>query len=495
MNTQKANTGEQKVVDYSYQSFKGENIMLMPANPKTYLKDKGEQGKYQEVPILCNYGTPEKPYAEKGWSIEYSCGVWTDGLRTSEKEYTKKMKNGDIEKHKIVTYQAKVTFDQRETKQMDLVRKLDEGHLAIARVLLEKQYNGGLGIRGLDCATNFKAENTGLKRLVYYPRDNKTNEVTPGINFSQFLNLRGTPNSERHTIFIGLDGQEVPWEILMKCDFFWIPMVTHSHLYSSNNGTVSIQHKVGSGIVLKLKPRDGAEKQNQTLKRLQTMDPKASSDFAAQIAALTNLNSQDFSDQDEKSKDEKSVNPSADPPKEQESNQPAPIDKLQGMASGGQYSPPLEQGQQGIQSDPQGKPDTNIQIPAAGQQYAQNTTPQQGQQNTTPQQGQQYTVAAGQQYAQNTTPQQGQQYTAAPNTAPQQGQQYTVSQQGQQYNPNTAAHIPIIPPPSQQYQVNNSTPSIPQNQQPYSQGPPSLPGGIPGVPSVGAPQIRLPIDQ
>ena len=455
------NNGEEKIIDYSYKNFKGENIILMKHKPKTYFKENGENGSYNEVPILCSHGEPGNLYTGRGWMIEY-CPVWSDGLRVDEKEYTKKDDKNNIVKHTIATYQAKITFDRREKDHMELASKLDEGHLAIARALIDKNMIYDLKVDGLNATTNKLAHGTGLRRLVHYPLDQ--GKDMEGVGLSQFVKLRGTPKSDRHTTFIDLKGREIPWAELINCDFFWQPLVVFTHIYSSGNGKLSVQSKVESGIVIKRKPRGGAEKQKNSLKFLQNIYP----------AEMDALPSQDYTLK------ENSNSTATDKPKEEKIHQPAPLNELHKMASGGQYSPPVEN-QEGSHTDAQGKPAITNLVPQAGQ-YIQPTASQNTiQPPLVPQNNiQPATISqnGAPQYIQPTIiPQNNIQPVTIPqNSAPQYNQPTII--------PQNNIQPPIIP------QNNIQPPLIPQNSVPQYNQPAVIPGAITGVPSVGIPQIN-----
>ena len=451
------NNGEEKIVDYSYKAFKGENIKLIKPKEKKYTDPSGKDGSYKEVPILCSYGEAGDLYTGRGWMVEY-CPVWSDGLRVDEKEYSNKDDKGNIVKNKVATYQAKITFDRREKDHMELVNKLDEGHLAIAKKLIEKEFLNELSVNMLSVKAdeqfnaNEKADGTGLKRLVHYHRDDK-GKIMEGVGLSQFIRLRGTPKSERHTTFIDLKGNEIPWEELINCDFFWVPLILYTHIYSSGNGKLSVQRKVESGIVIKRKPRGGAEKQKNTLKYLQNIYP----------AEMDKLSSEDYISKE--NGDSTPINESKEEEEKEKTHQPAPLNVLQKMASGGQYSPPIEN-QTGFQTDAQGKPTTNtIQVPLIPTTIPQNNQPTTIPQNNTLQYNQPTTIP------QNNAPQYNQPTTIPQNNVPQYNQPTTI--------PQNSIQAPVIP----------------QNNAPQYNQPIVIPGAMTGVPSVGIPQVNQQLQQ
>lgn len=131
-------------------------------------------------------------------------------------------------------------------------------------------------------------EATGLKSLVYQPRDQTSGALIPGRSPSMFLKLfqRGKGPLAEETLFTGLDGKAIPWALLKNVEMKFIPLMHFKSIYVGG-GKASIQEVMMSAIVTSVRARNTESRQLGTISRLTSENPNLADEVAAQLAKLS----------------------------------------------------------------------------------------------------------------------------------------------------------------------------------------------------------------
>jgi hypothetical protein len=233
----------------------------------------GQSSTYYDVPLRYNYGTPENPLYDE-FLMEWPEVDSRYGITENTNQ------QGRIE------FSIMVSFPPTD-KMKTLLAKHDEIYFGCAQLLQQirtkvKKHN----FNGSDINM---AKTSGLKEIIYYPRDEATGELKSGKNPSCFLKLykRTTKSSgEEKTLFTQLtkklDASSVPvldnegnpvwtsvpidWSLLKNVEMKFIPLVHYKRIYVGN--TLSIQCEVRSAVVTSVRSKNSESIQTFTMKRL-----------------------------------------------------------------------------------------------------------------------------------------------------------------------------------------------------------------------------------
>ena len=173
-------------------------------------------------------------------------------------------------------------FNMNDQEHLRFVDVLTQIHLGCAYVL--HQYKGMVKMSKFD---KDNAEATGLRPIVYYPTDKTSGDIIEGRPPSIFLKLfsRGTGPMEEKTLFTGVDGKPIPWNLLYGVEMKYIPLIHIKRIYVGSKA--SIQIEVQSAIVTYIRARGSATRQTNTLQRLQQAHPELIDLVSSQLAKLT----------------------------------------------------------------------------------------------------------------------------------------------------------------------------------------------------------------
>lgn len=172
--------------------------------------------------------------------------------------------DGTSGKPNDVSINVRLYKDNAEALEfMDTVYEI---HNQLAQILYK--FRGKVGLINL----NKEMPNaTGFKHPFYIPYDKNTGDVIEGKPPSIYLKLfsRGSGLKEEKTVFMGINGKEIPWDALRNVQFSFIPLLKFEKIYIGG-GRASLQIKLVSAIVTKMESKSAVGLQMGTLKRFQS---------------------------------------------------------------------------------------------------------------------------------------------------------------------------------------------------------------------------------
>lgn len=224
---------------------------------------------YHQIPLMYNYGTGEarvlNDFLIEACEMETSLGIQSKAGQSGRME------------HSIM---IKLNINNEDHEKW--ISTCDQIHGGCAHLLFQFK-----GIVKMPHYTTANPE-SGLKSLVYRPRDEMTGEVIPGRAPSMFLKLfsRGSGALTEQTLFTGVDGKPINWELLKGVEMKFIPLFHFKRIYIGG-GKASIQMELLSAVVTSIRARGTTTRQTDTIQRLQSIRPELIDTVAAQIAKLT----------------------------------------------------------------------------------------------------------------------------------------------------------------------------------------------------------------
>jgi hypothetical protein len=248
---------------------------------------------YYIVPSLYNFGTSSNKvlndFMLEGPEMTTSFGI-----------QSKQSPSGRME-HSIMC-----KFDMTNTEQLAFINTFDDIHKGFAGILAQ--------IKGAVKLYNFNpqmAEATGLKNPIYKSRDELTGEVIQGRPPSIFLKLfsRGKGAMAEQTLFTGIDGNNISWNLLQNVEMKFIPLLHIKRMYVGG-GKASIQIELVSAIVTSIHARNTTTRQLSTIHRIQTQRPELVDNVSAQIAKLTLERQDQIFNQSETQQQQQQTHPS-----------------------------------------------------------------------------------------------------------------------------------------------------------------------------------------
>jgi hypothetical protein len=225
---------------------------------------------YYIVPALYNLGTSSNKvlndFMLEGPEMETSFGI-----------QSKQSPSGRMESSIMCK------FDMSNSEQLAFINTFDDIHKGFAGILSQ--------IKGAVKLYNFNqqmAEATGLKNPIYKSRDELTGEVIQGRPPSIFLKLfnRGKGAMAEQTLFTGIDGKNISWNLLQNVEMKFIPLLHIKRMYVGG-GKASIQIELVSAVVTSIHARNTTTRQLSTIHRIQCQRPELVDNVSAQIAKLT----------------------------------------------------------------------------------------------------------------------------------------------------------------------------------------------------------------
>lgn len=254
-------------------------ISCTPAEQKT-IPGTGAEAKpptppqyYYQIPLMYNFGNDEKrvlnDFLFEGCEMSSKTGI-----------QSKAGQSGRFE-HSIM-----VTFDENDAEQARFLEIMGQIHGGCAYILA--QMKGAVKLYNFNNATPQMAIATGLKDMVYRPRDEMTGEPIQGRAPSMFLKLfsRGKPPMVEQTLFTDLDAKPIPWNLLTGVEVKFIPLIHVKRIYVGG-GKASIQMETISAVVTSVRARNTTTTQTGTIERLRQARPQLQDQVAAQLAKLT----------------------------------------------------------------------------------------------------------------------------------------------------------------------------------------------------------------
>jgi len=267
--------------------FEGNRYTGFEPKSDTYEKEDGTKGSYNTLNTFYNYGTETEPNLEQ---LLYELPEISSDRNGLYRKGPKQGKNGPYYEESV-----RLIFDHSRPEIQQAITKITEIEKADAMVL--NPWKGKMKMH------NFKpemAEATGLTPLLQYKRDSTTNEIIPGLKPSRFYKVTGAtnfllPKLERdaagnpvinpNTGKPKITYEKLKHEMLIGRQITMIPLIVHSHIYSSGNGKGSPQEKIYSAVVTNLKEGGGGE-QVETAVHYAEANVDRVSDLEAEIAQL-----------------------------------------------------------------------------------------------------------------------------------------------------------------------------------------------------------------
>lgn len=162
-----------------------------------------------------------------------------------------------------------------------LTQTLNNLHAGCAHYL-----NQVKGAVGMPLFSTQAPEATGFKNLIVLSRDKTTGEVRAGFDPQIYIKLmkRGFGATEEKSLFTGLDGKPIAWDLLKGVEMRYIPLVEFTNIYAS--GKASIQFKLISAVVTSVVKKNTETTQTETIARITASNPEAISMLESQIAKL-----------------------------------------------------------------------------------------------------------------------------------------------------------------------------------------------------------------
>lgn len=259
----------------NWTDFKGESLKTLSPKEVTYGEGTPNSGKYKKIEYIYEYNFNGQQ-AVDGFLMQFPCITAPFGVQVkpTERGYDDVSIMLTFDLNKI---DANGAFTHREL--IDMLRKV---HARTAECIFPVRF--GIGME------HFTLENpvgTGLKDVVYNPRDKVTGEPT-GKNPSQFYKMsKSTRFDQPYRDEEGeVKSKRIPMEILKGAEITGYPLIRFTHVYAGGKGA-SIQARLESMVVTDVRPANDQTRQTETIQNVLEMNPDISGNLDAQIAALT----------------------------------------------------------------------------------------------------------------------------------------------------------------------------------------------------------------
>lgn len=257
-----------------YSTFDVQNLRAGDRVEKPIPAKAGQQpGKYHEIPLFYQY-----PPAHEGLPPV---------MGSVRIEFPELYSNGGIVERIGQSGRPEWSIMSRLPQvgeTLRLTQVLSAFHLQAAQFL-----NACKGAVGMPLFSLQAPEATGFKSIIVLPRDKTTGEVRVGFDPQIYIKLmkRGFGATEEKSLFTGLDGKPIDWELLKGVELRYIPLVEFTNIYAS--GKASIQYKLISAVVTSVVKKNTETTQTATIDRIKQSNPDAVSQLEAQIMKLMAL--------------------------------------------------------------------------------------------------------------------------------------------------------------------------------------------------------------
>jgi hypothetical protein len=218
--------------------------------PITQTAKNGSQ--YMKQVLNYSYGDLKLNHKDKFY-VETCPLVSEYGIKEQEGKTQQGVPNGNM------SYSVNVRFNEQTPDQKKCVDVFNDIIIAAAaevyphRIAMKKP--------GFDNSSMKMITATGMKNPIYRGKpDELTGEVAPGRDPTMFFKLRFGPRS----LFTLPDGTEVPWPKLINKQVKAIYCVHIEYIYA-NGGTITVQLKVKSAVVLDIQEANSSNQQIQTM--------------------------------------------------------------------------------------------------------------------------------------------------------------------------------------------------------------------------------------
>lgn len=225
-------------------------LQMLEPTQKTAKDEKGNSTNYNEMYPL------------------YDCGeshprLETLHLQTCELTSYDGIKDSAFGKANDYSIAVKLYEDNADFAE--LIDTINEIHKGLAQILFK--YKGKVGLSTLK---KDDPHSTGFKNPINYPLDKQTGERLEGKPPALYLKLlsKGSGLKEQKTVFMGVNGKEISWDLLKGVKIRFIPLIRFEKIYIGG-GRASLQMKVVSAIVTAMESQSAIGLQMSTLKRLE----------------------------------------------------------------------------------------------------------------------------------------------------------------------------------------------------------------------------------
>ena len=259
-------------LDYSYELFDFTKVIGSEPKSQSFDTDKGKVS-YKDLYLSYNYGTPEAPIIDS-CMIELPMVTSYGGvvLKTEEKPPKDPKDPPYIKKN----YSMMFSFNAQEQEHTDCLNKLDELFKGSCYALA--QFKGKVGMYSF----NPEAPGDIYKNPVYWKIDELSGERIAGTNPSLWVKFFDT--KKKRTLFTDLNGEPIPWELLMNVEVKLVPLLQAEKIYIGSKP--SLQLKLLSAIVIDVVPMNTKTRQVKTLDRLKQKYSGLADQVSSQLAQL-----------------------------------------------------------------------------------------------------------------------------------------------------------------------------------------------------------------
>lgn len=243
-------------------------------NPKFLTNLKPEQSKNQKVPcffipLMYNYGTEENPVFSE-FEMELSEFNSNQGITEKPQTTTEGKPVLNAEGKQLVDESILAKFDLNNDDHVQCIETLKALHQRLAEIIYE--------VRGPIKKFAFKATDPvagGFKELVYFPRDELTNEIISGRSPSMFLKLFSWKygNNVNETIFVNMKNKPIDKTLLYGAELKFIPLMQIRRIRSA--ASFSLQWEIKSSVIRRAKEKNTESSQLATINRLKAENPEA----------------------------------------------------------------------------------------------------------------------------------------------------------------------------------------------------------------------------
>lgn len=252
---------------------------------KNMISNSGQQ--YYQVQFEYEHGN-EKVKTRSSLQIELCEMKVPYGLRSGLSKYNGKQEDS------MIAY-----FDTKKEDQL-CIQKLNDISAKLRDIFFEVRSHVGFSPK----MSRDDVDDLIKGGIVYYPYDEK-GEIPEGKQPSIYLKLfkRGTHPKIYSTMFTDLNGQEVPWNILISAELVIIPVISVNNIFvgKGKKASVSIQFELKSAVVVDLIPKVFVSMQQSTIDNYNKSHPEQSQILSEKL----NKRKQELgSIEDKKEKDE-----------------------------------------------------------------------------------------------------------------------------------------------------------------------------------------------
>jgi hypothetical protein len=263
---------------FRYNKFDKLKLSITPSEKKeTTSKDSkegaGQKIVYHVIQVLYDYGTETKRSVTE-FKVELCKLTSAFGIQVKDAQ------NGSGKDYSIM-----VKFNTANDEQKACVDFFDQLYIECGKLLFPVR--GTVKLPGFNASSIELMEATGLKPPVYRPRDETTNELIPGRQPTMFFKLfkRGKEPNVIQTLFVGLDGKAIPWDLLIGSEIEFIPLILVKRMFFGTKN--SIQMEMLSAVVTSLKAVNSETNQTDTIEEIIAHDPMALENVLNQVALLS----------------------------------------------------------------------------------------------------------------------------------------------------------------------------------------------------------------